>query len=183
MNVFLYWYIVPNLNSTSLPKKVANMAELSIGDLAPDFTLPTDGAEEITLSQLQGQKIVLYFYPKDDTPGCTQESKDFRDSAQYFSNANTCIIGISKDSAAKHDKFKAKYNLNFPLASDEDTKVCQLYGVWIEKSMYGKKYMGINRSTFIIDETGKIAAIWSKVKVTGHINEVKETLSKLSKAA
>tara|TARA_R110001592_G_scaffold20926_22_gene84854 strand:+ start:11222 stop:11683 length:462 start_codon:yes stop_codon:yes gene_type:complete len=149
------------------------MTDLQIGDSAPDFTLPTDGGGEVALSKLLGQRVVIYFYPKDDTPGCTKESCGFRDALPDFESLNTQIIGISKCSVAKHDKFKTKYDLNFPLASDEHGAVCESYGVWKEKNMYGKKYMGIERSTFLIDEHGKIAAIWRKVKVENHIEEVR----------
>lgn len=148
--------------------------ELNIGDIAPDFTLPTDGEGEITLSSLKGQKVVVYFYPKDDTPGCTKESCGFNDNLSAFNALNTTIIGISKDSVKKHDKFKAKYSLNFPLASDENSDVCEQYGVWKEKNMYGKTYMGIERTTFLIDKDGKISALWRKVKVPGHVETVKE---------
>lgn len=159
------------------------MAELQIGDAAPDFTLPTDGNGEITLSDLQGKKIVLYFYPKDSTPGCTTESCEFNEALQGFEALNTAVIGISKCSVAKHDKFKAKYGFNFPLASDEDSDVCERYGVWKEKNMYGKKFMGIERSTFLIDEDGRIAHIWRKVKVNGHVAEVKAATEEIAKAA
>lgn len=159
------------------------MNELNIGDKAPDFTLPTDGDGEITLSSLKGQKVIIYFYPKDDTPGCTKESCGFNEALPAFEGANTKIIGISKCSVAKHDKFKAKYNLSFPLASDENSDVCENYGVWKEKSMYGKTYMGIERSTFLIDEQGNIAQIWRKVKVPGHIEEVQAAADNISKAA
>lgn len=159
------------------------MSELNIGDQAPDFTLPTDGGGEVSLSDYKGKKVVLYFYPKDNTPGCTTESCDFRDHKQDFESINAHIIGISKDSVKKHDNFKAKYELNFPLASDENSDVCERYGVWKEKSMYGKTYMGIERSTFLIDEDGKIAHIWPKVKVKGHVEAVKAELEGLSKAA
>jgi peroxiredoxin Q/BCP len=152
------------------------MPELKQGSPAPGFTLPADGGGKISLSDFQGRNVALYFYPKDDTPGCTAESCDFRDQAPDFENLNAAIIGISKDSPASHDKFKKKYNLNFPLASDEDGKVCEAYGVWVEKSMYGKKYMGIERSTFLIDAQGQIAAIWRKVKVEGHAAEVRKAL-------
>ncbi|MCC6597985.1 MAG: thioredoxin-dependent thiol peroxidase [Alphaproteobacteria bacterium] len=158
------------------------MQDLKIGDAAPDFTLPTDGDGEITLSKLQGQKVVLYFYPKDDTPGCTTESCGFRDGLADFKAMNAQIIGISKCSVAKHDKFKAKYDLNFPLASDEHGDVCERYGVWMEKSMYGRKYMGIDRSTFLIDENGKIAALWRKVSVPGHVEAVQSALETGPKA-
>jgi thioredoxin-dependent peroxiredoxin len=158
------------------------MTELKIGQSAPDFTLPTDGGSEITLSKLKGQNVILYFYPKDDTPGCTTESCGFRDAMPAFEKLNAAIIGISKCSVKKHDKFKAKYELNFPLASDENGQVCETYGTWMEKSMYGKKYMGIDRSTFLIDADGKIAAIWRKVSVTGHVEDVAKTLKGLAKA-
>jgi peroxiredoxin Q/BCP len=159
------------------------MSELNVGQAAPDFTLPTDGGGEISLSKLKGQKVVVYFYPKDDTPGCTAESCGFRDAMPDFKTLNAQIIGVSKCSVKKHDAFKAKYELNFPLASDENGNVCEMYGVWAEKSMYGKKYMGIERSTFLIDEQGKIAAIWRKVSVTGHVEEVAAAIQGLAKAA
>ena len=145
---------------------------LKVGDKAPDFTLPTDGGGEVSLKDLKGKKLVLYFYPKDDTPGCTTEACGFRDALPDFSKVKAAIVGISKDSAASHDKFKTKFKLPFPLASDEDGKVCAAYGTWVEKSMYGKTYMGIERSTFLIDETGVIRNIWRKVKADGHAAEV-----------
>ena len=156
------------------------MNELNIGDIAPLFTLPTDGNGEITLKDLQGQKAVLYFYPKDDTPGCTKESCNFNDNLSALSNLNTTVIGLSKCSVKKHDKFKAKYNLDFALASDENGNTCEDYGVWGEKSMFGKKYMGITRSTFLIDEQGKIEHIWRKVKVDGHVDEVLQAIGEIS---
>jgi Peroxiredoxin len=127
---------------------------LAVGDKAPDFTLPTDGGGTVSMKGLKGKKVVLYFYPKDDTPGCTKEACAFRDSLPDFSKVKAVIVGISKDSVASHDKFKTKFKLPFPLASDEDGKVCEAYGAWVEKSMYGKKYMGIERATFLIDEKG-----------------------------
>ncbi|MGZ5850194.1 MAG: thioredoxin-dependent thiol peroxidase [Methyloceanibacter sp.] len=145
---------------------------LKVGDKAPDFTLPTDGGGKVSLKDLKGKKRVLYFYPKDDTPGCTTEACGFRDALPDFSKVKAAIVGISKDSAASHDKFKTKFKLPFPLASDEDGKVCEAYGTWVEKSMYGKAYMGIERSTFLIDETGVIRNIWRKVKADGHAAEV-----------
>jgi peroxiredoxin Q/BCP len=158
--------------------------DLKIGDKAPDFTLPTDGKGEITLSDFKGQKVVLYFYPKDDTPGCTKESCAFNENLIALNKLNAQVIGLSKCSVKKHDKFKAKYDLKFPLASDEEGNVCETYGTWVEKSMYGRKYMGIDRSTFLIDENGKIEQIWRKVKVNGHVDEVVETIqSSQSKAA
>jgi peroxiredoxin Q/BCP len=147
---------------------------VDVGDKAPDFTLPTDGGGELSLSLLKGRKVVLYFYPKDDTSGCTKEAIAFRDALADFEAAGTSVIGVSKDSAAKHDKFKAKYDLNFPLVSDEDGKLCEAYGVWVEKSMYGRKYMGIERSTFLIDGDGRVARVWRKVKIQGHVEEVLE---------
>jgi peroxiredoxin Q/BCP len=145
---------------------------LNAGDKAPDFTLPTDGGGSVSLSDLKGKKVVLYFYPKDDTPGCTKEACGFRDSLPDFSGVDAVVIGVSKDSVAKHDKFKAKYELPFTLASDEDGALCEAYGTWVEKSMYGKKYMGIDRATFLIGPDGKIAQAWRKVKVPGHVEEV-----------
>ena len=159
------------------------MSELKIGDKAPDFNLPTDGNETVKLSDFKGRKLVLYFYPKDDTPGCTTESCNFRDSLADFNALNTAVVGISKDSIKKHDKFKAKYELNFPLISDENGDMCERYGVWGEKSMMGKKYMGIERSTFLIDENGKIEQIWRKVKVDGHVADVKQAAEGKSRAA
>lgn len=152
------------------------MTALQIGDKAPDFTLPTDGNGTLTLSDLQGEKVVLYFYPKDDTPGCTIESCSFNDNLTALNKLNATVIGVSKCSVAKHDKFKAKYGLNFPLASDEESDVCEQYGVWTEKNMYGKKYMGIERSTFLIDENGNIEQIWRKVKVKDHVEAVLNAL-------
>lgn len=159
------------------------MNELNIGDAAPDFKLPTDGGGETALKDYKGQKLVLYFYPKDDTPGCTKEACAFKEALEEFNDLNTAVIGISKCSVAKHDKFKAKYDLNFPLASDEDGDVCERYGTWVEKNMYGRKYMGIERATFLIDENGKIAQIWRKVKVKDHIPAVKDAVEGLAKAA
>ncbi|MEJ2028216.1 MAG: thioredoxin-dependent thiol peroxidase, partial [Limibacillus sp.] len=141
---------------------------------APDFSMPTDGGGSVSLKDLKGKKVVLYFYPKDDTPGCTKEACGFRDALPDFSGADAEIIGVSKDSVAKHDKFKAKHELPFTLASDEDGSVCEAYGTWVEKSMYGRKYMGIDRATFLIGPDGKIAQVWRKVKVPGHVEEVLE---------
>lgn len=153
-------------------QKLSSSTELHEGDTAPDFTLPGDGGTDISLAALKGKKVVLYFYPKDDTPGCTTEAKDFAERMDAFAKAGTVIVGISKDTVAKHDGFKEKYCLPFMLASDYQNDVCERYGVWSEKSMYGKTYMGITRATFLIDAQGKIARIWPKVKVTGHAEEV-----------
>jgi thioredoxin-dependent peroxiredoxin len=142
------------------------------GDKAPDFTLPTDGNGKISLPKLKGKKVILYFYPKDDTSGCTAEACGFRDSLPKFGKTDATVIGISRDSVASHDKFKKKYDLPFMLASDEDGKVCEAYGTWVEKSMYGRKYMGIERATFLIDAKGAVRNVWRKVKVNGHVDEV-----------
>jgi peroxiredoxin Q/BCP len=145
---------------------------LAVGDKAPDFTLPADGGGEVSLKALKGKTVVLYFYPRDDTPGCTTEACAFRDALPDFSKVKATVIGVSKDTVASHDKFKTKFKLPFPLASDADGKVCEAYGAWGEKSMYGKKYMGIERSTFLIDGKGIVRNIWRKVKVDGHAAEV-----------
>lgn len=135
---------------------------------APDFTLIADDGTSFTLSKLKGKKIVLYFYPKDDTSGCTAQACAFRDHKPEFDSKDVCIIGISKDDTKRHQNFKNKHQLNFTLLSDTDCKVCETYGVWIEKSMYGRKYFGIDRSTFYIDEAFVIRKVWRKVKVPGH---------------
>jgi peroxiredoxin Q/BCP len=145
---------------------------LSAGAVAPDFTLPTDGGGSVTLSGLIGQQVILYFYPKDDTTGCTAEACGFRDAEANFKGAKAKVIGISKDSVASHDKFKKKYDLTFTLASDKDGHVCEDYGTWKEKSMYGRTYMGIERTTFLIGADGVIKHVWNKVKVAGHVAEV-----------
>ena len=150
-----------------------------VGNKAPDFTLPANGGGTVKLSDLRGRKVVLYFYPKDDTPGCTKEACGFRDALPDFSKVDAVILGLSKDSVAKHDKFKAKYDLPFALVSDEDGKVCEAYGTWVEKSMYGRKYMGIDRATFLIDEGGTLRAEWRKVKVPGHVNAVLQAARQL----
>ncbi len=145
---------------------------VNVGDKAPSFSLPADGGGKVSLKDLKGKAVVLYFYPKDDTSGCTAEACAFRDALPDFSKVGAEIIGISRDPVKSHDKFKAKYDLTFPLASDEDGKVCEAYGTWVEKSMYGRKYMGIERSTFLIDGKGVIRNVWRKVKVPGHADEV-----------
>ena len=145
---------------------------ISIGQTAPDFTLPRDGGANVTLSALRPQKVVLYFYPKDDTSGCTLEAQDFTAALADFQSAGCTVIGVSKDSVAAHDKFCKKYGLGIVLASDAEGSVCEDYGVWKEKSMYGKTYMGIERTTVLIDAKGQIAQIWAKVKVKGHAAEV-----------
>jgi peroxiredoxin Q/BCP len=142
------------------------------GDKAPDFTLATDGGGTVSLKKLKGRKVIVYFYPKDDTPGCTTEACGFRDAMAAFRRAGAGVVGISRDSVARHDSFKAKYDLPFTLAADGDGAVCEAYGVWVEKSNYGRKYMGIERSTFLIDENGTIARVWRKVRVKGHVEDV-----------
>jgi peroxiredoxin Q/BCP len=142
------------------------------GTKAPSFTLATDGGGSISLKDFAGKPLVLYFYPKDDTTGCTKEAIDFSAAAANFKRTGAIIVGVSKDSVASHDKFKTKHKLNLALASDPDGKVIEAYGSWVEKSMYGRKYMGIDRSTFLIDSKGKIAKIWRKVRIPGHVEEV-----------
>ena len=145
---------------------------ITAGASAPDFTLPRDGGSNITLSALRPGKVVLYFYPKDDTPGCTLEAQDFTARLADFTAAGTTVIGVSKDSVKAHDKFCKKHGLSIILASDETGHTCEDYGVWVEKSMYGKTYMGVERTTFLIDGTGKVAQVWNKVSVKGHADEV-----------
>jgi thioredoxin-dependent peroxiredoxin len=145
---------------------------ISTGQTAPDFTLPRDGGGTLTLSDLRPGKVVLYFYPKDDTPGCTLEAQDFTARLADFAAAGTTVIGVSKDSLKSHDKFCKKYALGIILASDETGHTCEDYGVWLEKSMYGKTYMGIERTTVLIDGVGNVARVWNKVSVKGHADEV-----------
>ncbi|MEM7318803.1 MAG: peroxiredoxin, partial [Pseudomonadota bacterium] len=145
----------------------------------PDFTLPRDGGGQISLSDLRGTTVVLFFYPRDDTPGCTRESIGFSENMQAFAQAGAQVFGISRDTVTKHDKFVAKHGLTVPLLSDEDTAICQAYGVWVEKNMYGRKSMGIERSTFLIDANGQIARIWRKVKVPGHVEDVLDAVRSL----
>ena len=136
---------------------------VELGEKAPDFTLPTDGNGSVSLAKLGGKKVVLYFYPKDDTSGCTAEACGFRDSFLDYGGVGAVVIGISKDSVASHDKFKKKHGLPFILASDVDGEVCEKYGTWVEKSMYGRKYMGIERSAFLIDGEGRLEQVWYKI--------------------
>jgi len=145
---------------------------LITGDNAPAFTLPATDGRNLTLQSLRGRKVVLYFYPKDDTSGCTLEAQNFQSLKGHFAAADTEIVGISPDAMKSHDKFRSKYGLDFALASDEEKTMLQTYGVWVEKSMYGRKYMGVERTTMLIDRDGKIARIWEKVKVPGHAEEV-----------
>jgi peroxiredoxin Q/BCP len=149
------------------------------GKKAPDFQVATSGGGTLKLSKLRGKAVVLYFYPKDDTPGCTTEAKDFSGLASEFEAAGATILGISPDSQASHDKFCTKHALTVTLGADEDHAIADAYGVWVEKSMYGKKYMGVERSTFLIDPAGKVAAVWRKVKVPGHAKAVLEAVKAL----
>lgn len=149
---------------------------LEVGKKAPDFTLTDQNGKKISLKDLKGKKVVLYFYPKDNTSGCTKEACNFRDDFPKFKKSETVILGVSPDSVSSHKKFAEKFDLPFSLLADEDKKVVQLYDVWKEKSMYGKKYMGVERTTFIIDENGKIRQIFNKVKVDGHNEEVMKAL-------
>ena len=150
------------------------------GKKAPDFRLPANGGEKIKLSQFKGQPVVVYFYPKDDTSGCTKEAIAFTGLIGEFEKLNTAVIGISPDSAASHDKFIAKHDLGIILGADEEKKVAEKYGVWVEKSMYGRKYMGVERSTFVIDAKGKVSKIWRKVKVNGHAEAVLDAVKALA---
>ncbi|WP_298352065.1 thioredoxin-dependent thiol peroxidase [Rhodoblastus sp.] len=142
------------------------------GDAAPDFTLPRDGGGQMSLGDFKGKKLVLYFYPKDDTSGCTMEAQDFKRLANDFAAAGAAIVGVSPDPVKQHDRFRDKYELTFPLLADESKQVLEAYGVWVEKSMYGRTYMGVERSTFLIGPNGRIAHVWRKVKVPGHAEEV-----------
>ena len=149
---------------------------LEVGSKAPDFSCAGDGNRQISLADYAGKKLVIYFYPKDDTPGCTAEAIEFTAQAGAFAATNTEIVGVSADSVEKHEKFKTKHNLGVTLLSDPNQKMLQAYGVWVEKNMYGKKYMGIERATFLVGEDGKILYIWRKVRVKGHVDAVLETV-------
>ena len=146
---------------------------------APDFDMPGAAGKSVKLGDFAGRKLVLYFYPKDDTSGCTKEAIDFNGLRAAFAAADTALLGVSPDSPASHAKFKTKHDLDLPLASDETKEVLERYGVWTEKSMYGRKYMGVERTTFLIDRNGRIAEVWSKVKVPGHADEVLAAAQKL----
>jgi peroxiredoxin Q/BCP len=156
-------------------------SDLQSGDRAPDVVLATSDGGALTLAQLRGRPLVLYFYPKDDTPGCTTEAKDFSALKAAFDMVGVDIIGVSKNSAAQHAKFAAKHDLTIGLASDADDSVCAAFGTWVEKSLYGRKYMGIDRATFLIDAEGRIARIWRKVKVPGHAQQVLEAAETLAR--
>ncbi len=172
---------------TSKPKKTVSSAskatqaaDLKVGQKAPPFTLLDDNGQKVSLSDLRGGKVVLYFYPKDDTPGCTREACAFRDGIEDLQDSRAVVLGVSADSVESHKKFSTKYDLNFPLLSDVDKRALQAYGVWKEKSLYGRKFMGIERTTFVIDEEGTISHIFTKVKVDGHLEDVLGELELLS---
>jgi peroxiredoxin Q/BCP len=153
---------------------------LSEGDIAPEFELESDGGGIIRLRDLKGKPVVIYFYPKDDTSGCTKQAIAFTELAGQFSKLGVSIIGISPDTVESHDKFKAKHNLGVQLAADTEKAVANAYGIWVEKSMYGRKYMGVERSTFLMDENGKIVQIWRKVRVPGHVEDILQAIQSLS---
>ena len=161
-------------------KRKALIVMLKEGDVAPDFNLPADDGKSVRLSSLKGRPVIVYFYPKDDTSGCTQEAKDFSCLGDKFGDAGAVVIGISPDSTASHRKFKAKHGLSVLLVADEGRSACEAYGVWVEKSMYGRKYMGVERSTFLLDRNGRIARIWAKVKVPKHAEDVLNAVVGLS---
>jgi thioredoxin-dependent peroxiredoxin len=154
-------------------------AQIDVGDAAPDFELPVAPGETVRLGALRGQKVVLYFYPKDDTTGCTAEAIAFNGLRTRFEKAGTRVIGVSPDSIASHARFARKHKLHLTLASDQDKRMLESYGVWVEKSMYGRKYMGVERSTFLIDANGAVARVWRKVKTAGHAEEVLEAAQAL----
>ena len=145
---------------------------VAVGEPAPDFALPADDGRLLSLKDFRGKKVVLYFYPKDDTPGCTKEACSFRDNLARVTSKGAVILGVSRDDSKSHVKFKDKYNLNFPLLSDDDGRVTGAYGVWKKKNLYGREYFGIERTTFLIDERGKVAKIWPRVRVEGHTDDV-----------
>ena len=159
------------------------MTEPVKGSEAPDFVLPADGGSEVRLSDFRGKTVVLFFYPKDNTSGCTVEAIDFTALKPEFDVVDTLVLGMSPDSPKSHDKFKTKHGLTVGLVSDQEKETLQAYGVWVEKSMYGRKYMGVERSTFLIDPEGRIAEVWRKVKVPGHAQAVLEAAKKLRQAA
>lgn len=155
------------------------MAEIEAGAVAPEFSLPIDGGEHASLSSLKGRKVVLYFYPKADTPGCTTEGQDFSALIDDFAALNAVVIGVSRDPVRKLDRFRAKHDLKVTLGSDEDGAACEAYGVWVEKTLYGRKYMGVERATFLIDAEGVTRRVWRNVRVKGHAAEVLEALKAL----
>ncbi|WP_019962109.1 peroxiredoxin [Woodsholea maritima] len=158
------------------------MSELALGHKAPNFEMPTDTAGNVSLTDLKGKIVVLYFYPKDDTPGCTKEAIEFSAQKDAFAAEDAIIIGVSKDDVAKHEKFIAKHDLTITLASDAETNIAELYGAWGEKKLYGRTFMGMKRSTFVIDRAGNIAALWRNVRVPGHVDKVLASVKALNAA-
>jgi peroxiredoxin Q/BCP len=159
---------------------MAMASQPQIGDAAPEFSLPAIPGGQVKLKQFRGQQnVVLYFYPRDNTPGCTREACDFRDQQKTLAKADTVVLGVSTDSIAAHEKFAAKFGLPFCLLSDAEHQVAEQYGVWVEKNLYGRKSLGIQRATFLIDKRGKVAGVWPKVKVAGHVEEVVEKVKEL----
>ena len=152
---------------------------VEVGDLAPDFSAPNNGGGNSALKHYRGRNLILYFYPKDGTPGCTSEASGFRDHLETFNGLNTSIIGVSRDSLKRHINFSKKNQLNFPLISDADGKICEKYGVWQQKQNYGRSYMGIVRSTFLINSEGSVAEVWKNVRIKGHIEAVIEAVKKI----
>lgn len=163
----------------SVKSSAASPQSLQVGQKIPSFSLPCTILGTVHSASLKGQPFVLYFYPKDDTSGCTAEACDFLGALPKFKKLNVPVIGVSKDSLARHEKFSEKYNLSFPLASDAETHICEAFGVWVQKSMYGRTYMGIERSTFLVDAKGIIRTLWRKVSVPGHVDEVYRALQAL----
>ena len=153
---------------------------ISIGDNAPQFTLATNGGGQFSFAETVGKYLVLYFYPKDDTPGCTKEAIGFSEERAAFEAQNALVVGVSRDTVQKHDKFISKHDLRIPLISDEDGRLCEAFGTWVEKNMYGKTYMGIERATFLISPEGEVLKIWRKVKVPGHVEEVLSQIQSLN---
>ena len=164
--------VKPAAAKPAAAKPAASSAGLGEGDRAPSFSLPDETGAVVSSASLTGKPYVIYFYPKDDTPGCTKEACDFRDNLQAFNSAKVRVLGVSPDDTKRHAKFKEKYGLNFSLLSDVEKKLIAAYGIWIEKSNYGKKYMGVQRSTFLVDKSGKIAKAWNGVRVPGHVEAV-----------
>lgn len=154
------------------------MPDLAVGDIAPDFDLPSDQDPSVSLTSFAGKTVVLYFYPRDDTSGCTKEAIGFTEKSKDFAQANAVVLGVSKDTVTKHGKFREKYKLGVHLLSDAESDLCERYGVWVEKKMYGKTHMGIERATFLIGPDGKIARIWRKVKVPGHVDAVLDAIKR-----
>jgi thioredoxin-dependent peroxiredoxin len=171
---------MPITKTTKSAAKSAPVPDAMLGQPVPDFTLALSSGNTVSNASLRGKPFVLYFYPKDDTPGCTTEACGFRDALPDFTALGVTVIGVSKDSLASHDKFIAKHNLNFPLATDPDGVALAAFGVWVEKSMYGKKYMGIDRATFVVDAAGIVRAVWRKVSVTNHVAAVAAAIKEIA---